>query len=122
MSGADLHAGAVPTPRDPADAADALRLARGTSPNQRAWARFKRNRLGYASLWLFIALLVVSTLAELVSNDVPYVARIDVQLITFKGSAAIADLTSSFMEQSPHLIQFSSLRKRPAAEGAIATL
>ncbi|HYM48826.1 MAG TPA: ABC transporter permease, partial [Burkholderiaceae bacterium] len=22
------------------------------SPNQRAWARFKRNRLGYVSLWI----------------------------------------------------------------------
>lgn len=58
-----------------------LRAARGTSPNQRAWARFKRNRLGFVSLWLFIALLLVSTLAELVSNDLPYVARIDGQLI-----------------------------------------
>ena len=33
-------------------------FARGTSPNQRAWARFRRNRLGHASLWLFIALLL----------------------------------------------------------------
>ena len=33
------------------------------SPNQRAWARFKRNRMGYASLWIFIAMLVVSALA-----------------------------------------------------------
>ena len=46
------------------------------SPNQRAWARFKRNRLGYWSLWIFAAMLVVSTLAELVSNDRPIVARI----------------------------------------------
>ncbi len=46
------------------------------SPNQRAWARFKRNRLGYWSLWIFAAMLVISTLAELVSNDRPIVARI----------------------------------------------
>ncbi len=45
------------------------------SPNQRAWARFKRNRLGYVSLWLFAAMLVVATFAELVSNDRPLVAR-----------------------------------------------
>jgi microcin C transport system permease protein len=49
------------------------------SPNQRAWARFKRNRLGYVSLWAFVVLLVVATLAELVSNDRPIVARIDGQ-------------------------------------------
>ena len=30
------------------------------SPNQRAWARFKRNRLGYVSLWILAAMLVVS--------------------------------------------------------------
>jgi microcin C transport system permease protein len=49
------------------------------SPNQRAWARFKRNRVGYASLWVFIAMLIVATIAELVSNDRPIVARIDGQ-------------------------------------------
>ena len=45
------------------------------SPNQRAWARFKRNRMGYASLWIFIAMLVVSALAEFVSNDRPLLVR-----------------------------------------------
>lgn len=45
------------------------------SPNQRAWARFKRNRLGYGSLLLFVALLLVATFAELVSNDRPLVVR-----------------------------------------------
>jgi len=48
---------------------------RSLSPNQRAWARFKRNRLGVISLWLFGALLALSTFAELVSNDRPLVAR-----------------------------------------------
>ena len=50
------------------------------SPNQRAWARFKRNRLGYFSLWLFAALLLTATFAELVSNDRPLVARYDGEL------------------------------------------
>ena len=45
------------------------------SPNQRAWARFKRNRLGYVSLWILAAMLVVGTCAELFSNDRPLVAR-----------------------------------------------
>lgn len=47
------------------------------SPNQRAWARFRRNRLGHVSLWIFAIVLVVATLAELVSNDKPFVARIN---------------------------------------------
>jgi len=54
-------------------------LAAPRSPNQRAWARFRRNRLGWWSLWLFGAMLLVSTFAELFSNDRPIVARIDGQ-------------------------------------------
>ena len=49
--------------------AGAVRAGPSLSPNQRAWARFKRNRLGYVSLLLFIAMLVVGTFAELFSNE-----------------------------------------------------
>jgi len=45
------------------------------SPNQRAWARFRRNRLGYVSLLAFVTALLLSLFAELVSNDRPLVAR-----------------------------------------------
>jgi microcin C transport system permease protein len=58
----------------------ALPAAKPMSPNQRAWARFKRNRIGYVSLWCFVAFLLLATLAELVSNDRPLVARYDGQL------------------------------------------
>lgn len=47
------------------------------SPNQRAWARFKRNRVGYRSLWIFGVMLVLATLGELVSNDRPFIAHIN---------------------------------------------
>ena len=50
------------------------------SPNQRAWARFKRNRLGFWSLWLLIGLLVISALAEVLSNDKPLLARYEGEL------------------------------------------
>ena len=49
--------------------------ARPRSPNQRAWARFKRNRIGYVSLWVFAALLLVATFAEFISNDRPLIAK-----------------------------------------------
>jgi microcin C transport system permease protein len=45
------------------------------SPYRRAWARFRRNRLGFVSLLAFLAMLLVSTLAEVVSNDRPLVVR-----------------------------------------------
>jgi len=45
------------------------------SPNQRAWRRFKRHRLGMWSLWIFAAMFALSLVAEVLSNDVPLVAR-----------------------------------------------
>lgn len=59
----------------PATRAAAAAGAVSLSPNQRAWARFRRNRLGYVSLLVFLAALAVATLAETVSNDKPFVAR-----------------------------------------------
>ncbi len=47
------------------------------SPNQRAWQRFRGNRLGYRSMWAFVALLVLATFGEVFSNDRPFVAHID---------------------------------------------
>jgi microcin C transport system permease protein len=59
----------------PSPAATVPTTVKSMSPNQRAWARFKRNRVGYVSLWCFVIFLVLATLAELVSNDRPLVAR-----------------------------------------------
>ena len=41
------------------------------TPRQRAWARFRRHRRGYWSLWIFLTVLAVSLFAELLSNDRP---------------------------------------------------
>ncbi|MEY4863343.1 MAG: hypothetical protein RLZ51_1438 [Pseudomonadota bacterium] len=45
------------------------------SPAARAWRRFRADRRGYWSLILFSVLVVVSLMAELVSNDRPIVAH-----------------------------------------------
>ncbi|PAT39619.1 peptide ABC transporter permease [Vandammella animalimorsus] len=50
-------------------------MARPLSPRRRAWQRFRRNRLGYWSLLLFAALLLLSLMAELLSNDKPLLMR-----------------------------------------------
>lgn len=42
---------------------------------QRAWRRFKSNRRGYISLWVFAVLFVLSLLAEVLSNDVPLIVH-----------------------------------------------
>jgi len=43
------------------------------SPVQRAWMRFKHNRRGYYSLWLFSLIFVMSLFAEVISNDKPLI-------------------------------------------------
>lgn len=48
-------------------------------PWRRAWLRFRRNRLGFGSLVLFVVLVVFSLAAELVSNDRPLVVRYEGQ-------------------------------------------
>ncbi|MDP4300652.1 ABC transporter permease [Leptothrix discophora] len=57
-------------------------MTRSSSPNARAWARFRRNRLGHVSLWLFVVLLVLSTFAEVVSNDRPL-------LVSYQGRVSL---------------------------------
>jgi microcin C transport system permease protein len=70
----------LPPASSPSRRAEAPAEAVPRSPNQRAWARFKRNRLGYVSLWLFGIFLVLATFAELVSNDRPLIARYEGEL------------------------------------------
>ena len=50
---------------------DEQRLPRRMTPRQRAWRRFKNNRRGYVSLWLFSILFILSLFAEVLSNDEP---------------------------------------------------
>ena len=59
--------------------ASAQTVAPAQSPGRRAWQRFKSNRLGYFSLVLFVALVVLSLFAEVISNDKPLVARYEGQ-------------------------------------------
>ena len=39
-----------------------------------AWLRFKSNRLGYYSMWIFLVIFGISLFAELVANDRPIIA------------------------------------------------
>jgi microcin C transport system permease protein len=47
------------------------------SPGRRAWRRFRRNKLGFRSLVVFVTLVVLSLFAEVLSNDKPLVVRYD---------------------------------------------
>jgi len=45
------------------------------TPRVRAWRRFRKNRLGFWSLVLFLIVVVLSLFAEVISNDRPLVVR-----------------------------------------------
>jgi microcin C transport system permease protein len=45
------------------------------SPGKRSWLRFKANRRGYISLWLFGILFVLSLFSEVLLNDKPLIVR-----------------------------------------------
>lgn len=51
------------------------RSARPRSPGERAWRRFRENRRGYVSLWIFSILLLTSLFAEVLSNHKPLVVQ-----------------------------------------------
>ncbi|MEY2681598.1 MAG: hypothetical protein RIQ66_159 [Pseudomonadota bacterium] len=50
-----------------------MRTTKSLSPGQRAWLRFKRNRRGVLSLWIFLIAFVISLFAEVISNDRPLI-------------------------------------------------
>jgi microcin C transport system permease protein len=45
--------------------------------NRRRWDNFKANSRGYWSLWIFIALFLLTLFAELIANDKPLMVRFD---------------------------------------------
>lgn len=49
------------------------------TPAQRRWRRFKANKRGYYSLWIFSILFVLSLFAEVLSNDKPLIVHYENQ-------------------------------------------
>ena len=45
--------------------------------NQERWLRFKANRRGFISLWIFLFFFILSLFAEVIANDVPLMIRFD---------------------------------------------
>lgn len=72
VSSADLNAGVAPPP--PADRFCGVRI---TPLTRRRIENFKRNRRGFWSLWIFLALFFVSLFAEIIANDKPWLVWYD---------------------------------------------
>lgn len=60
--------------------------------NQARWARFRHNRRGYWSLWIFLVIFLCSLGSELIANDKPL-------LVQYKGSLYVP-LIKDYSEQT----------------------
>lgn len=69
----ELNQSMLRTPRD--SDAKPLSAPVSTTPGRRVWQRFKRNRLGYWSLVIFVIAFAISLAGPLWSNDKPLVVR-----------------------------------------------
>ena len=76
---------------------------------RRRIANFRKNRRGYWSLWIFLALLVISLPAEFIANEKPLLVRYDGAFyfpvlvsypeITFGGFLPVTDYTDPFIRE-----------------------
>lgn len=57
-------------------------MSRISPINLARWARFRANRRGYWSLWIFLVLFTLSLFAELLANDKPLLVRYDNRFYT----------------------------------------
>ncbi|MFC3395948.1 ABC transporter permease [Brenneria rubrifaciens] len=57
-------------------------MSRLSPINQARWARFRSNRRGYWSLWIFLTLFVITLFSELIANDKPLLVKYNGQFYT----------------------------------------
>ncbi|MEC5318519.1 microcin C ABC transporter permease [Brenneria populi subsp. brevivirga] len=57
-------------------------MSRLSPINQARWARFKSNRRGYWSLWLFLALFITTLFSEPIANDKPLLVKYEGRIYT----------------------------------------
>jgi microcin C transport system permease protein len=77
--------------------------------NQRRWQNFRANRRGYWSLWIFLALFVLSLFAEFIANDKPLIASYQGEILfpvvidypeeKFGGFLAVTDYRDPFIQE-----------------------
>jgi microcin C transport system permease protein len=79
--------------------------------NARRWRNFKSNKRGYWSLWLFLALFVISLLANVIANDQPLFIHYDGKtffpvFFTYPDTDFGDDLGTAADYRDPHLKEF----------------
>ena len=69
--------------------------------NKRRWDNFKANRRGYWSLWIFLALFIISLFAEFIANDKPIFIHVNGR--TFFPAVMTYPDTAFAKDQDPNL-------------------
>ena len=85
--------------------------------NRRRWENFKANRRGYWSLWIFLALFVISLFAEFIANDKPIFIQVNGKLF-FPAVITYAD-TAFAKQQDPMLFGTAADFRDPYLMGLI---
>ena len=85
-------------------------MSRLSPINQARWARFRRNRRGYWSLWIFLVLFTLSLAADLIANDKPLLVRYEGRLylpfmINYSETAFGGELNTEADYQDPFVQQ-----------------
>ena len=73
----DARTGIKPEAGSAPDASVERRWIKISPINKRRWENFKANRRGYWSLWVFLALFLVSLFAEFIANDKPILIHVN---------------------------------------------
>ncbi len=71
-------------------------MMRLSAINQARWARFRQNRRGYWSLWIFLTLFVISLFAELIANDKPLLVSYQASFICLLWSITVSQPLAVF--------------------------
>ncbi|EQC3254580.1 ABC transporter permease [Yersinia enterocolitica] len=84
-------------------------IKRLSAINQARWARFRQNRRGYWSLWIFLTLFIISLFAELIANDKPLLVSYQGKfympfMVNYTESTFGGILTTAANYQDPYVI------------------
>ncbi|HHH1886867.1 TPA: ABC transporter permease [Yersinia enterocolitica] len=84
-------------------------IKRLSAINQARWARFRQNRRGYWSLWIFLTLFIISLFAELIANDKPLLVSYQGKfympfMVNYTESTFGGILTTAADYQDPYVI------------------
>ena len=90
--------------------------AKGSPLNRRRWVNFKTNKRGFWSLWVFLALFILTLGAEFVANDNPLLVKFDGHyyapvFVTYPETSFGGDFETETRYRDPYVIKLIEANK-----------